>query len=98
MLPQLQPLLRAASTTNVSRPLLQIVAKTPNNNNRVDCLLPRYQHETDLALAVDVAVLWRALDETTPEHASYTLEKASARTLFEPMLRPPMASLHDALW
>ncbi|PRW60358.1 hypothetical protein C2E21_0827 [Chlorella sorokiniana] len=53
----------------------RVVVKTPTNKVPCDTALPRYQHDTDNALAVDVALLWRALDEATPEHASYTLEK-----------------------
>ena len=54
--------------------------KTPTNTKVCDTTLPTYQHDTDNALAVDVGVLWRALDEHTPEHASYTTDKA--RLLF----------------
>ncbi len=50
--------------------------KTPTNSKASDTPLPKYLHDTDMALAVDVAVLWRALDKTTPEHASYTEDKA----------------------
>ncbi len=57
-------------------PSLQVAVKTPGSQKVSDTNLPPYQHPTDLALVRDVAVLWRALDDSTPEHASFTLEKA----------------------
>ncbi len=50
--------------------------KTPGSQKLSDTNLPLYQHLTDMALARDVAMLWRALDDSTPEHASFTPEKA----------------------
>lgn len=53
-------------------PRVQVNVKTPTNQKVSDSSLPLYPHETDLAVARDLAVLWRALDTRTPQHACYT--------------------------
>ncbi|PRW60544.1 alpha beta-hydrolase isoform B [Chlorella sorokiniana] len=54
----------------------RLVVKTPTNNGPCDTPLPRYQHDTDNAISVDVALLWRALSHShVPEHKPFTLEK-----------------------
>ena len=64
--------------------------KTPGSKKASDTPLPLYPHEIDLAAARDVAVLWRAVDTRTPEHASFTED--NVRLACRPALPSPSHS------